>query len=350
MTVRLLPLALGALGISLGACAPHDEAPVAPTATVEVAAARVQSVDAVLAAFGAVEYATSHTFAVVIQVDAEVREVLVVPGAAVRRGQPLLRLGPSAASALEVAKAGQDNVAAQADAERVRRLREQSLATAAEAAAADAIAANAQGLSASLRARLGDGHGVIVTAPIDGVVDAISVHPGELVSAGTVVASIGDPSRLQVRLGIETTDLANVRPGQAVAMTAVAGPRTAAGRIEVVDRHVDHDTHLASALIALPRDAALNVGESVRGRIVIATHPHAVTVPRSALLYEKDEAYVYAARGDLAKRVPVNPGIDTGDAIEVDGGITPGTNVIVRGNYELEDGMAIHVVAGTPSQ
>lgn len=349
MTARALLLVIGTLGVLLGACSAHEEAVSPPTATVQIAAARVQSIDEVLAAFGAVEYAPGHAIAVPIQVDAEVREVLVVPGVTVRRGQPLLHLGPSATSGLEVGKAARDSVAAEAEAGRVRRLRDVALATAAEVAAADAAAANALALSNSLHARIGDGHGIVIAAPADGVIDSLLVHAGELVTAGTVVLTIGDPGRLQVRLGIETADLATVRAGQAVELRAVAAARTAAGRIEVVDRHVDRDTHLAAALVSLPRDAALNVGESIRGRIIIATHVHAVTVPRSALLYDKGEAYVFTLGRDRAKRIAVSPGIDTGEAVELTDGISAGTNVIIGGNYELADGMLIRVVTGTPS-
>ena len=349
MSGRVLGIAVSALGLSLGACAPQEKADTAPTATVSVAVARVQSVDEVLAAFGVVEYAPGHAVAVPIQVDAEVREILVVPGAAVRRGQPLLHLAPSATSALEVAKAIHDGVAAEADAGRVRRLRGQGLATAAEEAAADAAAANARALSQSLRARTGDGHIIVIAAPADGVVDALTVRAGELVPAGTVVVSLGDPGRLQVRLGIETADLVSVRPGQSVELNAVAATRTAAGRVEAVDRHVDRETHFAAALVSLPRDAPLNVGENVRGRIVVATHPHAVTVPRSSVLYDKGEAYVFTFGQDRAKRVAVSAGIEAGDVTELTAGIAAGTHVIVSGNYELEDGMPIRLAVGTPS-
>lgn len=337
-----------ATGVALGACSAKEDGPAPPTATVQVALARTASIEEVLAAFGAVEYAPERAAAVPIEVDALVREVLVVPGSVVHRGQALLRFAPSATSSLEVRKAVEDSTAAEADADRVRRLRERSLATLAEQSAAEATAANARDLRDSLRTRTGDGKEFVVVAPSNGVVDSVPVHPGELVVAGTIVASVGDPALLRVRLGLEPSDLARVHAGQGVTLVAVADARSATGHVVAVERHVDRESHLAAAWIGLPREATLNVGESVRGRIVVATHEHAITVPRSALLYERDEAFVFVRDGDKAKRVVVVPGIDAGAVIELVSGVKAGAAVIVAGNHELEDGMAIHVADGAP--
>lgn len=75
----------------------------------------------------------------------------------------------------------------------------------------------------------------VLVAPIRGTITGIPVHVGDTVIAGTIVATVGDLSRLQV----ETTDvdeflIARVRPGQRVTLTIDALEREVAGQARTV--------------------------------------------------------------------------------------------------------------------
>ena len=73
------------------------------------------------------------------------------------------------------------------------------------------------------RVRGADGSMEVLTAPWRGTVTTVPVHLGDTIPAGTVVATVGDLSRLQV----ETTDvdeflIAHVRRGQRLTVTVDA--------------------------------------------------------------------------------------------------------------------------------
>ena len=82
------------------------------------------------------------------------------------------------------------------------------------------------------------------------------------------------------------------------------------------------------------------LGSRILGRIHLASHP-ALVVPRSAVLGEAPAAYVYTVHEGKARRIPVQTGLVADGQIEVAGALKAGDLVVVSGNYELGDGMAV---------
>ena len=91
----------------------------------------------------------------------------------------------------------------------------------------------------------------------------------------------------------------------------------------------------------LPPRSGLLPGEALRADIVVATRANAVTVPRAALLYAGEQAFLFIAAHEKALRRDVTIGVQEGDAIEIVTGVKAGEQVIVAGNAVLEDGMRI---------
>jgi RND family efflux transporter MFP subunit len=320
-----------------------DEAEPAPTATVEVQPAAQHPIEEALIAYGTVEFVPAHTRSLTVQVESQVAERFVLPGSPVKEGQPLMRLVPSAASRLDVEKASRDAAVAAADAKRVERLHAQGLATDSDLRTAQAAEQTAIQLRDSLNSRIGVG-GLVLKAPIAGTVDALTAQPGDLIAPGTVVMRVADPKAVYARLGLEPEDATRVKGGQPVTLSALTTRATVAdGRITEVDARVDPTTRLASA-VGLPQSSGnLVPGSSVRGRIVLDSHPDALTVPRAAVLYSEDKPYLYVANGGKAHRREVSTGLIDDSQVEIVNGLKTGESVIVGGNYELEDGMAIQL-------
>jgi RND family efflux transporter MFP subunit len=326
----------------LPGCSGNDsEQEPAPIADVQVQPAARHPIEEKLLTYGVVEFAPSHTRAVIVQVESQLAEQLVLPGAQVKSGQPLVKLTPSATSSLDVDKAARDASVAEAEYQRVQRLRDQGLATDSDLRNANAAAQTARQMHDSLLSRIGT-HGTTLRAPIDGVIDAFTAQPGDLIAPGTVLMRIVDPQAVHVRLGLEPDDVIRIKSGQAVTLTTLsANSRTVDGHVTAVDSRVDTVTRLAGALVEAESSTGLIPGTSVRARIVIATHANAVTVPRAAVLYADEQAFVFVAQDGKAHRRPVTAGITDDTQIEIVEGLRAGESVITGGNYELEDGMAI---------
>jgi RND family efflux transporter MFP subunit len=341
----LFACVLGSVGGCLlaGCKGAADEAEPAPTAVVEIQPAARHSMDEALVAYGAVDFVAARTRALTVQVESQVAERFVLPGTHVKVGQALMRLVPSAATHLDVDKASRDAAVAEADAERLVRLRAQGLATDSDLRTAKAAAQTAVALRDSLNSRIGV-HGVTLQAPIDGVVDTFTAQPGDVIAPGTPVIRIADPKALYVRVGLEPEDAVRVKDGQAVTISTLASNATSfGGRISEVDARVDATSRLAGAVAQPDANSQLVPGSAVRARIVLGTHADAITVPRSAVLYEDEKPFVYVADQGKAHRKPVTLGLMDDSQAEIAQGVNVGDSVITGGNYELEDGMAVQL-------
>jgi HlyD family secretion protein len=72
----------------------------------------------------------------------------------------------------------------------------------------------------------------VLTAPADGVIEVVSVRPGDLVAAGRIVITMLEPTQLWVKVYVPETDLANVRLGQTAAVGVDGfGGRNFEGRV-----------------------------------------------------------------------------------------------------------------------
>jgi hypothetical protein len=67
----------------------------------------------------------------------------------------------------------------------------------------------------------------------------------------------------------------------------------------------------------------------------------ALAVPHDALLSDEQGDYVFQVRDGKARRVAVKRGLDAGGLVAVEGLADTRAPVVVEGNYELEDGMAV---------
>ena len=86
------------------------------------------------------------------------------------------------------------------------------------------------------RVRAPDGSISVVTAPWNGTITNLPVHAGDSVTAGAIVAAVGDLSRLRVETDdVDEFMVASIHPGQAVTVTvdAIEG-RTLQGRVRTV--------------------------------------------------------------------------------------------------------------------
>lgn len=339
-TARLLMPAV--LAMLFGCGSGKEPEPREPSAEVTTAPVEIREIRGTVAGYGSVEFEPGRAETLVVQVESQVVGVLVAAGEAVRRGEGLVRLRPSAATRLEVDRATRDAAVAAAEKTRQARLRGEGLATDAEATAAAAAADTASQLRDSLVERTGGGHEYVVTAPRDGIVDTLTAQPGDLIAAGATVARIGDGRAMQARIGLEPRDVLVVAAG-AIASVSVLGDASQSieGRVTAVERRVDKNSSLTAALVSLPATAGVIPGVPVSGKIVVSTRPQALVVPRAAILYDGSDTSVFVVEAGHAHRRAVRTGVIDEAGAEVLDGLKRGDSVVTVGNHELEDGMAV---------
>jgi RND family efflux transporter MFP subunit len=315
---------------------------VAAVATVRVATATLAPMRQTLAAYGTVGYSASALQTISVPYQARVVSVDVVAGQAVRKGDALLVLQPTPAAALELQRAQNDAQFARKELARTQNLFDQHLATNADLAAAEQAAHNAEAAQASAQTRFGGSGERTLRATRDGVVADIAAHAGEIIAADTVFAHVGDASGLRLDLAVEPSSIGLVHTGESVKFHLLQdGAPTLNASVERVGSQVDAQTRLIP-VVAKPDDPAqVPPGAAVSAQIETGSGKAVLGVPRAAVLYQGGKAYVFVVQSGKAVRKWVEAGEDDGERVEIRSGLGANESVVVVGNYELQDGMAV---------
>ncbi len=298
------------------------------------------------------------------EVSGIVTAVYVTEWVPVHKGERLARLDTTETEAsLEALKAGvaQAQVGesrARREFERAQQLKQYGLITpqnlddaksALDAATAQVAAAQAQ--VRALQARLGKSS---IMSPMDGVVALRGVNVGDRVEnmgGSTPMFRIVDNRRLDLTVSVPSSQIARVKVGQPLEFTTDALPgRTFTGKVMFINPAIDQTSRSAKVVAEVANaDGALKSGSFVKGRIVVATRPGVIQVPREALLnwnVEEQTADVYVAANGRAEKRAIKVGTANGVAVEALSGVAPGDQVVTRGAFALKPGDRIAVAAG----
>lgn len=93
-----------------------------------------------------------------------------------------------------------------------------------------------KGMVDELDARLRESE---LAAPVDGVVEVVSVRPGDLVPPGRIVVTMLESSQLWVKVYVPETDLAGVKVGQAATVEVDSYPTRFTGHVEQISSQAE---------------------------------------------------------------------------------------------------------------
>ena len=208
-----------------------------------------------------------------------------------------------------------------------------------ELAAATSVVTAATYRAEEVRSSLqkSDGQAVAVRSPVDGVVLRVSQESERVVSSGTPIMEVGDPSKLELVFEVLSTDAVRIQPGfdvlvqnwgndqrsNAKVRTIEPGAFTKVSALGVEEQRVNI---IAEFCDTAP---ALGDGYRVEGEIVVWTSPDSLQVPVSALFRSGDEWNVFVVDGDRAVSRAVTIGQRNSQMAEVLKGLSHG-DVVVR--------------------
>lgn len=188
-----------------------------------------------------------------------------------------------------------------------------------------------------------------VLAPDSGVISARSATVGAVVPAGTELFRLIRQGRLEWRGEVAAAELAQIRPGQKVAVTPPQGAPVV-GSVRMVGPTVDTTTRNALVYVDLP-DASgrLKAGMFARGEFATGSST-ALTLPQSAVLLRDGFSYVFTVAADgRVMQAKVTIGRRSGDRVEILQGLQENARVVASGAGFLTDGDTVRVVQAAPA-
>ncbi|HEY2257232.1 MAG TPA: efflux RND transporter periplasmic adaptor subunit [Variovorax sp.] len=301
-----------------------------------------------LRAYGSVDFASAELTTINLPYAAQLNRLAVASGQPVKKGTLLAEMSADPAVAATYVQAQSAASAARDELHRIQALFQGQLATQSQLAAAQKALADADATLGELE-RQGALPGTrAITAPFDGVVVNVAAAQGDRLAAGATVMQLGQRGQsatAHVSLGIDPAQARLLPVGAAVHVAPLDQRGTSAvsdGRITALRQVLNAQTRMvdASATLDPGTAAAILPGTPVGADIELAPSVHWI-VPRAALLEDGTGAYVYQVADGRAHRVAVVKAVESGERYGVDGPLVAQQPVVVRGNYELADGMAV---------
>ncbi len=338
MEVKTIAGCIAGLALLSACSSPAEEDAPAPEALVTVAAVVRQQVGETVRLFGVADTGPGGKASLVAPIEARLIAIDAPVGSPVGPGQPVLRLAPGPTAALDMAKARSDAQTANAAYARALRMRADGLASNAEVETARAGQASANATVRSLT-----GRSLVLRAPFAGHVEAISAAPGDIIAAGTTLASISGNGAVRIRFGLDPVLGRRVNAGAPMTVSRAGDSGKLPSTVVSVDPVVDPQTRLASLYVRLPASSSIRAGEALTGTITMSGSSDAIVIPYGALLDDAGQPYVYVVVRGLAHRRDILTGVSDGNQVAVLRGLAVGEQVVVDGGTALEDGMKVRL-------
>ena len=360
----LLALLLAVLGLALAGCTGEgqaiendpeaaDDAEVAEKkeeelVPVEVASLERGPIEAVL------RYSTNLEAESEVQVFSQaarlVTQLLVEEGDAVAKGRVLMRLQDEEQKS-NLARVESQLAKARREYERQENLFSQELIS--EQAMSDATYDLEQLEIALADARRELGY-TEVRAPISGIVTERLVNLGDHITVNQHLFDMVDFDTIVARIYVPEKELKRLALGQTARIfSASLGGEARRGDVERIAPIVDPKSGTVKVTVSVPRQQGLQPGMYVEVELVTETRDDALLVPKRAVVYDQNRAFLFRLNDDMTvERLVVEPRLEDQEWIEPDAaaGLQEGDRIVVAGQAGLKDGTKVRMAGDKPAK
>lgn len=292
------------------------------------------------------------------RVAADVREVLVREGEAVKGGQVVVKMDATEYLArVEQARGNLNSARAQLDIATKNRDNNRMLVEkgfisrnafdnyASQYAAAEAAVEAAKGALDIVQKSLND---TVIRAPISGLVSMRHVQPGEKVSADNKLLDIVDLRRMELEAAVPTSDIANVALGQRVVLRIEGLPEQFEGKVVRINPSTQAGSRSVLVYVQIDNPhGLLRAGMFAEAQLVLASKPGVLALPQNAVRKDGNGAYVYVIEGERLARKPVVTGMNgrSGSEFmtEIQSGLDFGAQIVATDMGSLQPGARVRI-------
>jgi membrane fusion protein (multidrug efflux system) len=311
--------------------------PAMPPMPVDVDTARRQSVVDAVRATGRIEALQ----AIELRPDEQGRVTAIMfrEGQSVAAGTPLVKIDDAMLKAqAERAKADRDLSNQQL--ERVRRLRAQNAASAADLERAEAAARSSEAGLALLDLQIAR---TTVKAPFAGAIGQRFVSVGDYVTTGTRLLTLQTVNPQRAVIEVPERYAVKLRPGQTVDFSVASQEgRTFRARVDFIDPVVQNENRTIVVKASAPNPSGLlKPGMFIEARLATATRANAIVVPEDAVQPLRSANVVWAVVDGKASRRVVTLGVRSAGLVEIVNGVQAGEIVVVGGLERMGEGAPV---------
>ena len=186
-----------------------------------------------------------------------------------------------------------------------------------------------------------------IYAPDSGVISARTATVGAVISAGSELFRLIRQSRLEWRAEVVSSDIAKVKVGMQVNITAADGSKFS-GKVRKLSPTVDMQTRNSLIYVDLPSNNTAKAGMYAKGEFV-SGQSSALAIPQQALVLRDGFTYVFVVKSEqgrtIVKQMKVQPGRRLLNLVEIVSGLQAQQSVVALGGAFLSDNDVVKVVS-----
>jgi RND family efflux transporter MFP subunit len=182
--------------------------------------------------------------------------------------------------------------------------------------------------------------GLVLRAPLDGMVLRRDGEVGEIVGPTDVLFWVGPPAPMQVVAEINEEEITRIAVGQKAFLRSEAfSTQALRATVSQITPKGDPTRKTFRVYLLLPRDTPLRIGMTVEVNIIYREKTAAIVVPNESVI---GNAVQVVSNGKV-QRVPVTVGIRGSRNVEIIGNVSKDTTVLSPARADLADGTRVRV-------
>jgi HlyD family secretion protein len=192
-----------------------------------------------------------------------------------------------------------------------------------------------------------------IYSPITGRVLRVFQESSAVVTPGTSLVELGDPSDLEVEIDVLSRDAVKIHPGDTVYLEHWGGVKPLEGRVRVVEPSgftkistlgVEEQRVWVIVDLVDPPEQRTTLGDGFRveARIVIDEATNALRIPTSALFRAGEDSAVFRVKDGVVHLQKIKVGRQNGIEAEVLAGLSEGDEIVLHPSDQIEDGVKVH--------
>ncbi|NIP38461.1 MAG: efflux RND transporter periplasmic adaptor subunit [Candidatus Dadabacteria bacterium] len=187
-----------------------------------------------------------------------------------------------------------------------------------------------------------------IKAPFTGYMVSKHTEVGQWVEEGGAVLELIEIDRLKIVINIPENYVGKLNLDDRVIVDFDALPRNNFdAKVDAIVPQADREARTFPIIIVLEnKDYLIKSGMVARASFLIGDERPVKLVPKDAIVEFNKNKMVYVVNNGSVQPVPVSPGFAFKDMIQVDGNLSKGQQVVIRGNERLRPNQAVKVING----
>ncbi len=191
-----------------------------------------------------------------------------------------------------------------------------------------------------------------VRAPISGTITGRHVNLGDHITVNQHLFDLVDFDTIVARVYVPEKELPRLRVGQAARLfSASIGGEARSGEVIRIAPIVDPSSGTVKVTVGIPGHQGLLPGMYVEVELVTDTREDALLVPKRAVVYDQNQAFLYRLKDDsTAERLRVQVLLEDRENVmplagtpSAESGLAAGDRIVVAGQAGLKDGAKVRL-------